>query len=376
MINKISIKNFQSILSADLSLGKITMIVGESDSGKSALFRAIQSIFDCSAKSSYITVGSKELSVNLDIDGNKVGMTKNNKGSVVYNLNEKRYKKVTTVPDEIISVIGNHYLIIDDEKIKVNFQSQFEEVFGLALSGRKAGKLINFLFGLESVYNAISNISLDLRNKDRDRKNELDAVNNNKLKIEKLNYIEKVRNKLNDIEKQSVVVNNILCLLTEIFEYLTYMVKVNDNREKFAKMISYESTLNKQIEVLQNVILELEGCDYILHIDSDIKEKQHKMEVLENKLNAVDLQKLREKIELFEKVIDVVNDILIQFEGLKKDIATCENNKVNLMTTLDKAQKEFLDIYNAAINELDKYDGCFICNSNNKMDIKNLEMLF
>lgn len=42
MLKQVSIRNYQSLRALDLLLGRVTVITGHSDSGKSALVRAIQ----------------------------------------------------------------------------------------------------------------------------------------------------------------------------------------------------------------------------------------------------------------------------------------------------------------------------------------------
>jgi len=63
VIHSISCKNFQSLQDVEIELGKFTVIVGASSSGKSALIRAIEAIASNSLNSDNIMQGTKHASV-------------------------------------------------------------------------------------------------------------------------------------------------------------------------------------------------------------------------------------------------------------------------------------------------------------------------
>ena len=57
MIKHVRIRGFQSWKQADLDLEPLTVVVGESDQGKSALIRALESVMENRAGTEFITHG-------------------------------------------------------------------------------------------------------------------------------------------------------------------------------------------------------------------------------------------------------------------------------------------------------------------------------
>ena len=55
MITKLAVRGFQSLQNISLELGNITVIVGHSDSGKSALLRALEKASFNESGSSFLT---------------------------------------------------------------------------------------------------------------------------------------------------------------------------------------------------------------------------------------------------------------------------------------------------------------------------------
>ena len=109
MITKISVSNFQSLVKADLTLGKLTVIVGPSSSGKSAFLRALRVLVRNTSGSAYVTHGSTASAVIAEFDGHKVALERG-KGHSLYRTwkdgDEEIYPKSgTSVPDEVAALL-------------------------------------------------------------------------------------------------------------------------------------------------------------------------------------------------------------------------------------------------------------------------------
>lgn len=65
---KIEIENFQSIKKLAIDLGQYTVLVGTSNQGKTAIVRAIESVFTNPAGQSRIRKGASHCIVRLDFD--------------------------------------------------------------------------------------------------------------------------------------------------------------------------------------------------------------------------------------------------------------------------------------------------------------------
>lgn len=67
MIDKLSIRNFQSLAAVELSLAPLTVIVGPSSSGKSALIRALRALVANRRGTEFITHGERTASISAHI---------------------------------------------------------------------------------------------------------------------------------------------------------------------------------------------------------------------------------------------------------------------------------------------------------------------
>lgn len=68
MINRVAISNWQSLRAVDLSLGRFTVIVGASNSGKTALIRALRAAANNTRRRGNITRGAKTATIAVHTD--------------------------------------------------------------------------------------------------------------------------------------------------------------------------------------------------------------------------------------------------------------------------------------------------------------------
>lgn len=85
MIDRIRVAGFQSLRQIDLRLGRFTVIVGPSSSGKSALVRALQLLIANGRGSSYVSRGHKLATVSVQSDGS-VATIERGEGHGLYRL--------------------------------------------------------------------------------------------------------------------------------------------------------------------------------------------------------------------------------------------------------------------------------------------------
>ena len=125
MIKRLRIKNFQKHKSIDIEFDEhVTSIVGPSDTGKSALIRALKWV--CSNKpngNDFIRQGSKKCSVRVEVNGHKI--TRSRGAENTYHLDKEVFHAFgNNVPKEI-----EHVLRMDE----INFQGQHDSPFWLNL---------------------------------------------------------------------------------------------------------------------------------------------------------------------------------------------------------------------------------------------------
>lgn len=181
MISQIAIRNFQSLKKIDLELGALTVIVGDSASGKSAFIRAIKAVSSNVRGSSFITSGATASSVSVQSQEWKITLEKSATSSSYKICDllsgvEKEYTKLAgEVPVEITQLLGIEPFT---EGRSVNFAGERDQPYLLDDSGQQVAKVLGDLTHVSTILEAVreanrrrtgSNASLKVRNADLDR---------------------------------------------------------------------------------------------------------------------------------------------------------------------------------------------------------------
>ena len=156
MLESLEIKNFQRHKSFRLNLNSpISTITGPSDSGKSALLRAIKwALCNVPQGESFVKIGEETASVELEIDGKRIRRVRG-KNENSYSLGEKQFLAFGgSVPDDI-SAIGNVG--------QTNFQGQFDSVFWFSQTAGEVSRQLNAVVDLGIIDTTISNIGAKVR---------------------------------------------------------------------------------------------------------------------------------------------------------------------------------------------------------------------
>ena len=113
---KVTIENFQSISKGELEFTQgINIIVGQSNSGKSAILRALKgAVLNTSGSQKYIKNGTKGFKVGIDYQGNSIEWSRTSK-SPEYVINGEKYDEYIHLPkkDYFIKFIDKHGLSFD-----------------------------------------------------------------------------------------------------------------------------------------------------------------------------------------------------------------------------------------------------------------------
>ena len=149
MIKKLLIKNFQTHAHRKIELSPtITTIVGKSDVGKSAIYRAIRWVATGLPKGNdFIRWGEKSASVGLEVDKHKIIRKKGS--SNLYKLDGKEFKALRTdVPEEIKGILN-----LD----AINFQSQHDSPFWFSETAGEISRQLNAIVSLSLIDTSIKN---------------------------------------------------------------------------------------------------------------------------------------------------------------------------------------------------------------------------
>lgn len=162
MITGLRIKDFQSIEQLDVDCGKITVFHGESDTGKSAIVRALYALAFNSYPTGHVRDGADASVVSVVTDaGVEIGAGKG-KGTNTYQMfstehEPMRWDKVgTDVPPEVMSELGWRAIELDDgSRFTPHFHLQFDPPFLLTDSPSKRAKVLGSLTNVATLFAAV-----------------------------------------------------------------------------------------------------------------------------------------------------------------------------------------------------------------------------
>lgn len=150
MIERIAIKNYQSLHNVSLELGKFTVIFGDSDVGKSAVYRAIRGLVTAEDGDSFITEGKPKAGVSLITPVSEVVWVKPRGKSSTYHLflddiKVREWNRARSLPGEIARELRFEQMVVDGDKFFPNFRGQFDPLFMLFESSGKRARLLGSL---------------------------------------------------------------------------------------------------------------------------------------------------------------------------------------------------------------------------------------
>lgn len=165
MIEQIVIQNFQSHRKTTLELGRITVITGHSDAGKSALLRAMEALCFNQPGTAFVRmengVPQTHCSILFKLTEGVVMWQKTETGAnYVLREKDKPDKKFTklgrTIPTEVTDFLGIDDILIDkDTTYRLQFGGQHEMPFLVGdRGGVAAARVLGRLTGLNTFTNA------------------------------------------------------------------------------------------------------------------------------------------------------------------------------------------------------------------------------
>lgn len=155
MIEQLTIKNFQSHTDTVIELGPLTVLVGPSSSGKSAIARAIKALASNATGKDFITHGQTTAQVQARTDRGTVTLTKGKPEDsyvVLDNTDDKNPRRYTklggAVPPDVTDFLGIA------AKDAINFAGQFDMPYLLRTSAAEVARTLGELTNVSAIFEA------------------------------------------------------------------------------------------------------------------------------------------------------------------------------------------------------------------------------
>jgi energy-coupling factor transporter ATP-binding protein EcfA2 len=164
MITNIELTNFQSHKNLSLDIGKLTMLTGGSNSGKSAVLRALIAMLTNESVSDYVTHGEKTLTVKVTYDDGWYVRWRKGNGVNEYMLghvdseNAALFEKVgSEVPEQVATQLGIAPIVLEDgKKAHVNVHPQLDSPFLINETPGFVAKIFGELTSASKLFSAVS----------------------------------------------------------------------------------------------------------------------------------------------------------------------------------------------------------------------------
>ena len=319
-ITSVTLKNFQSYKNHTIHFTDgLNLILGSSDSGKSAIMRAISFVlYNYPRSNTLIHNGEEQAEVTVTFsDGLKVTRIKGKRNAYIANLPDGKSieldKVDKTVPEEIKKLLHNPPE--DDFNGLISYADQFSKMFLVDLSPTDLPRSLSNLTGVESLEEVAKNLMQSYKSIEKQLKldeKEYEKVNNEYHAYDDLYNVEKV------LKSAKLKVD-----------------KINEMQLQIDNLKEFECDLID--EDLEDQLTKIEDCvcfiDLIKAKSSDIDKKCSLLDSL-NLFNLMIENKYTE--EDLNNIDDLITGINLQKEKLKEI-----TNKVSEFETYNLIQKEY-----------------------------------
>jgi predicted ATPase len=161
-LRQLRARNFQSLADISLDLAPLTVIVGPSNSGKSAIVRALRAVATNSRHANFVRRGAKDAELWLaleETDGTirAVKLTRG-KGTSTYRtwcLGDKEYQEFAKIGTQTPREIADLMPFTEVNGQAVNFTTQFDPPFLLNESSTAVAKTLGELTNINLIFEAV-----------------------------------------------------------------------------------------------------------------------------------------------------------------------------------------------------------------------------
>lgn len=344
---ELDLSNFQSISSGHLEFETgLNFIIGQSNSGKSATFRALKACLSNPIGSQrFIKNGEKQAQVTLSYNGNTISWKRTSKESS-YEINGEKFVK--TGKSDAFKLLDSTGFVQDHNEIIMNIEEELQLPFPFGFSKSDLFKLFENIFCVSD--SAI--ILKSMKDHEVQIKTEIDFLENDLLKNKK--KVEELQKFKEDIDLSK------LCEIRELLssQQLT-LKKLQDGQDIIKKAVLADSFTLPQSLIIKDQLTSYRNLQNIKDTVVQVKAAFSLLKSLSNlpaprKLSVIELRDLK-KIQVVIKQItelDQLNEIKGFTELTPIDIGKynqfkalqCELGKLKSLESLDLPTIEIRDL--------------------------------
>ena len=356
MIKRIDIKNYQSLHNVSLEMGKFTVIFGDSDVGKSAVYRAVRGLVTAEDGDTFITEGKPKTGVSLVTSTSEVVWVKPRGKSSTYHLfvdgkKVKDWSRARNLPGELAKRLKFEQMVVDGDKFYPNFRGQFDPLFMLFESAGKRARLLGSLVS-NLLLRGIKTANLERNRVEADVRAMVGLADALEKKLE-INW--------ETLEKKAISTGKFACMAEEQVVLLVQVEELSLERGVVVDGVELEKDFLIQApRTLYELDVQISGTKIYEEVQALIKERSRCIKALEFE-HAVPDEEDFDKVMRMEQMWSFIMTQTSRLTFLRRDLELAvfeTKRKKNEITALDKEIKKL---------ELDRYVKCPHCHKEFKL---------
>ena len=381
-IKKIILENFQSHKNTEMEFGPdLNVIVGPSDSGKSAIIRGLKWVmYNEPSGDFFIREGEKECRVTLELSDGTLLQRYRTKSKNGYKLidnsgNENIYEGIgLTVPQEIIDVTGIRKIKLDtDSENAINLGEQLEGAFLLTEKASTRANAIGRLVGVDIVDDALRDVLRDIRSLNQTRKQKEETLQITNDKLSQFDYIDEIKetyskasslmeqvHSLNGrIEKLEGINRNLTGLSVEIFNNNAVLKDLENITEAETRLVSLKSkldilsTYDRISKLYRENMINRDKLKNTIRLLSKFVEKSPLVTTTELRVyKLTDLQRLAASVKKVDGEVERINIVAKKLEKIEH--TTNLINSADILSLRYKELKSMRDKFYKILNSKER----------------------
>ena len=347
-ISKLILHNFQQWKTGLIEFKPgLNILIGNTESGKSTLFRAIGSILTGKMPEDYIRKGTKGCEVEIQFSDGSIFKRSRNKKDNIANANGTVFERVgKEIPFEYFNKLGKTSIEFGNKELSLCSYSQFEPHFFITLSDYDKSKLIGTICGIDIVDKLVDSINKDIRS------------NNANIKF--------LENKIKEQKEQKEVKEKEFKMIDfKHFKLLCCIESLKQNYKKLEELTKLQTNFNSLNSLVEDVQKNINSLNR-LNFDSDKSIKLQKLFSLQfnlqiyNKLEK-DIKKDLDKIKSLQQIninkVHLLDDLVF----LKQKLTEYKNKTLDINENLMKIDNHIQYLETEKRTLLADYDKCPLC---------------
>ena len=378
---KVKLKNFQAFSDLDIEFVQgVNIIMGQSNSGKTSVLRAIKTLVENSSRASrYIKLGEKEAEVTLEYCGNEVTWARTAK-DIKYKINGEDFLKAGTT--DLFKLLPVNGFVKDPQGELANLEDEWTLPYPYYKSPSELFKVFENIFCVSDsakILKGMKESEDEYKRRVQQVEQEVDKLDKKVQAIQSLQVPETV-------EKLSSMKETLQKLQEEVSDYKSALTTLQSVKEKLKvyknlpkdkvdlqSKLEVVSTLSKDFKKLQDLSIKYKVLSTLKGTGVTSQEMFSKL--IEAKELSEDVKKLQglEKvasIELPTTQVSISEEKLKLVQEYKEDL-----KKLKDFLTEGKRLKELIDVRTKDIDKckevLKEVDVCPLCGQEMK-DCKEL----